>query len=48
MPVYIEQTILVLPRIVLNGGRRLYLVGIDPQVCVQLLEARPVSCALIE
>ena len=46
MPVYIEQTILDLPRIALNGGRRGYLVGLDPQVCVQLLGARPVQCAI--
>ena len=46
MPVYIEQTILDLPRIAINGGRRGYLVGIDPQVCVQLLDAKPVNCAL--
>jgi Cys-tRNA(Pro) deacylase len=48
MPVYIEQTILALPKIAINGGRRGYLVGIDPQVCVQLLGARPVNCALAE
>lgn len=46
MPVYVEESILALPRIVLNGGRRGYLVGIDPQVCVSLLGARPVQCAL--
>ncbi len=46
MPVYIEETILNLPRIAINGGRRGYLVGIDPQVCVALLAARPVQCAL--
>ena len=46
MPVYIEQTILDLPRIGINGGRRGYLVGLDPQVCVQLLGARPVQCAI--
>ncbi len=46
MPVYVEQTILDLPRIALNGGRRGYLVGIDPQVCVQLLGAKPVQCAI--
>jgi len=46
MPVYIESAILELPRIWLNGGRRGYLVGIDPQVCVQLLSAQPVQCAL--
>jgi Cys-tRNA(Pro) deacylase len=48
MPVYIEESILALPRIVLNGGRRGYLVGIAPQVCVQLLGAKPVNCALAE
>jgi Cys-tRNA(Pro) deacylase len=48
MPVFIEESILALPRICINGGRRGYLVGIDPQVCVQLLEARPVNCALAE
>lgn len=48
MPVYIEESILALPRIAINGGRRGYLVGIDPQVCVQLLQARPVHCALDE
>jgi Cys-tRNA(Pro) deacylase len=48
MPVYIEESILALPRILLNGGRRGYLVGIDPQACVRLLGAQPVSCALQE
>jgi Cys-tRNA(Pro) deacylase len=48
MPVYIEESILALPRIAINGGRRGYLVGIDPQVCVKLLGARPVNCALEE
>ena len=46
MPVYIEESILALPRIAINGGRRGYLVQIDPQVCVRLLNARPVQCAL--
>jgi len=48
MPVYIEESILALPRIAINGGRRGYLVGIAPQVCVQLLDAKPVQCALAE
>ena len=46
MPVYVEATVLALPQILINGGRRGYLVGIDPQICVQLLNARAVSCAL--
>jgi Cys-tRNA(Pro) deacylase len=48
MPVFIEETVLALPRICINGGRRGYLVGIDPQVCVRLLGAQPVNCALAE
>ena len=48
MPVYVQESILALPRIVLNGGRRGYLVGIDPEVCVRLLGAKPVQCALAE
>ena len=48
MPVYIEETILALPRIAINGGRRGFLVQLDPQVCVQLLGAIPVQCALAE
>ncbi|MDM0043850.1 Cys-tRNA(Pro) deacylase [Variovorax dokdonensis] len=48
MPVYIESSILELPRIAINGGRRGYLVGIDPQACVKLLHAKPVQCALAE
>ncbi len=48
MPVFIEEAILALPRICINGGRRGYLVGIDPQVCVRLLGAQPVNCALAE
>ena len=48
MPVYIEESILALARIAINGGRRGYLLQLDPQVCVQLLGARPVHCALAE
>ena len=48
MPVYIEESILALPKILINGGRRGYLVGINPQVCVGLLDAKPVNCALAE
>lgn len=48
MPVHVEATILSLPRIVLNGGRRGYLVGIDPQLLVSLLSAKPVHCALAD
>jgi Cys-tRNA(Pro) deacylase len=46
MPVYAEETIWTLPRIAINGGRRGFLVGIDPAVCLGLLEAQPVQCAI--
>jgi len=45
LPVYVEETILGLPRMLINGGRRGYLVGLDPRVLVELLAARPVLCA---
>ncbi len=48
MPVYIEESILALPKIAINGGRRGYLVGIAPQVCVDLLGAKSVNCALAD
>jgi Cys-tRNA(Pro) deacylase len=48
MPIFIESTILDLPQILINGGRRGYLVGIDPQICVSLLGAKPVQCALAD
>ncbi|GGX12612.1 Cys-tRNA(Pro)/Cys-tRNA(Cys) deacylase [Pigmentiphaga litoralis] len=46
MPVYVEASVLELPRILINGGKRGYLVGIDPQELVRLLKAVPVSAAL--
>ncbi len=47
MPVYVEHSILDLPRILINGGRRGFLVGIAPQVCTEVLGATPVHCALV-
>ncbi|CAM2867825.1 MULTISPECIES: Cys-tRNA(Pro) deacylase [Janthinobacterium] len=46
MPVYVEQSILALERIYINGGRRGFLVSLAPQVLVDLLQAKPVQCAL--
>ena len=46
MPVYVESTILELPKIWINGGKRGFLVGIDPQVLLNELGAKPVQCAL--
>ena len=44
--VYVEASVLELPRILINGGRRGYLVGIAPAVLVDVLGAKPVRCAL--
>ena len=46
MTVYVEASILDLPQIFINGGRRGYLIGIAPQVLVNTLAAKPVACAL--
>lgn len=46
MPVYVESSVLELPTITINGGRRGYLVSLNPAVLVTLLRAQPVQCAL--
>jgi Cys-tRNA(Pro) deacylase len=38
MPVYLEETILELPRIYINGGKRGFLVGLDPREVARLLK----------
>ena len=48
LPVYVERSVLDLPAIWINGGRRGYLVGIAPQVLIDLLQATAVNCALLE
>ena len=42
LPVFVERSVLELPRIWINGGRRGYLVGIEPRVLTELLQAEPV------
>jgi prolyl-tRNA editing enzyme YbaK/EbsC (Cys-tRNA(Pro) deacylase) len=46
MPVFVEASILDLSTIYINGGRRGYLVGMDPKVLTAVLGAKPVSVAL--
>ena len=48
LPVYVEKSILALDRIYINGGRRGYLVGIDPGEFARLLDAKAVEVALEE
>jgi Cys-tRNA(Pro) deacylase len=45
IPVYIESTILELDRIYLNGGKRGFLVGLDPKALLALLSPTPVQVA---
>ena len=42
LPVYVEETILALDRIYINGGKRGFLVEIDPAVLTTRLGATPV------
>ncbi len=37
MPVYMEETILGIPRIYINGGKRGFLVGLDPREALRVL-----------
>lgn len=46
IPVYVERTILELPRIYLNGGHRGFLVGLDPEALVRVLGATPVEVGI--
>ena len=46
LPVYVERSILDLPRLLINGGRRGYLVEIAPAVLTGPLGAKPVDCAI--
>lgn len=46
MPVYVEASILELPAILINGGRRGFLVEIEPRRLREALGAQPVECKL--
>jgi len=46
MLVYVEETILELPRIYINGGKRGFLVGLDPKDLAGLLKPTPVRVAI--
>ena len=47
MPVYMEKTILNLPRIYINGGKRGFLVGLDPKKVVEILSPHLVSVGIL-
>ena len=46
LPVYVESTVMDLPRLLVNGGQRGYLLEIEPAVLSSLLDATPVECVL--
>ena len=46
MPVYMEETILELPKIYINGGRRGFLVGMSPGEVVRILSPVLVRVAI--
>jgi Cys-tRNA(Pro) deacylase len=46
MPVYVEASVLDLPTLLINGGRRGYLLGMAPVVLSTLLRAQAVRCAI--
>jgi len=45
MPVYMEETIATLPRLFINGGKRGFLVEIDPKDLIRVLAPTPVQVA---
>ena len=48
MPVYLERSVLELPRIYINGGRRGYLLGMDPAELTRVLAPKLVDVAIEE
>ncbi|HJQ22769.1 MAG TPA: Cys-tRNA(Pro) deacylase [Blastocatellia bacterium] len=46
LPVYAERTIFELPRIYINGGKRGFLVSLDPQVLKAVLPVHEVAAAM--
>ncbi len=48
MPVYLERSVLSLPRMFINGGRRGYLLGMEPEVLTRVLSPILVDVATEE
>lgn len=46
LPIYMEQTIPELARIYINGGKRGFLVGLDPKELAKALKPTPVNVAV--
>jgi len=48
LPLYLEKTILDLPLIYINGGRRGFLVGVHPHDILRVLQPKTVQAALVK
>ena len=48
MPIFLEKSVLDLPRIYINGGRRGYLLGMDPAELTRVLAPKLVEVAIEE
>ena len=48
MPIYMEESILGIERILINGGKRGFLVGLAPQNVVDVVKPTLVNVALVE
>ena len=48
MPVYMEQTIVDLPKIYINGGKRGYLVGVAPADVIRVLKPTLVTVGILD
>ena len=48
MPVYMEASILTLERVLINGGKRGFLVGMSPQDIVRVVTPTLVHAALVQ
>lgn len=46
LAVYVEKTVLELPKIYINGGKRGFLISLAPEILVKLLRAIPVEVAI--
>ena len=48
MPVFMEESILAIDRILINGGKRGFLVGMPPQEVARVVKPKLVNAALVE
>lgn len=48
MPIYMEESILAIDRILINGGKRGFLVGLAPQNVADVVKPKLVNVALVE